>query len=187
MPQLDPNLLAVQRILLIIELLTQGREKRPADQFFVALLRLVHLRELCILSFGHDEANIIRVFWHKVFRQIVRVTLPDIPGYLHVVGSLELDGLDVQTRGDKNRRLAASLGGWHERRQVAFDLLRGGYYGIGGGWVWRGSVGANPHGAHCDQASERNERRDAPSPSTYPGNAFRVFLAVDHRGHLYQI
>src|SRR5829696_3608016 len=95
MPQLDPNLLAVQRILLVIELLTQGREKRPADQFFVALLRLVHLKEPCILSFGHDEAFI------KAFRQIVGVTLPDIPGYLHVVGPLELDGLDVQPRGDK--------------------------------------------------------------------------------------
>ena len=46
MPQLDPNLLAVQRILLIIELLTQGREKRPADQFFVALLRLYTLKNL---------------------------------------------------------------------------------------------------------------------------------------------
>src|SRR5215216_5999857 len=110
MPQLDPNLLAVQRILLVIELLTQGREKRPADQFFVALLRLVHLEEPRILSFGHDEANIIRVFWHKVFRQIVRVTLPDIPGHDHVVGSLELDGLDVQTRGDKYRRSTPESG-----------------------------------------------------------------------------
>ena len=90
MPQLDPNLLAVQRILPIIELLAQGREKRPADQYFVALLRLVHLKEPRILSFGHDEACIIRGFWHKVFRQIVRVTLPDIPGYLHAVGPLEL-------------------------------------------------------------------------------------------------
>jgi hypothetical protein len=144
MPQLDPNLLAVQRILLVIKLLTQGREKRPADQFFVALLRLVHLKEPCILSFGHDEAFI------KVFRQIVRVPLPDIPGYLHVVGPLELDRLDVQTGGDKNRWLAATLGGWHERRQVACDLALGGYHGIGGGWRWRRSIRTNPHGAHCD-------------------------------------
>ena len=150
MPQLDPNLLAVQRILPIIELLTQGREKRPADQFFVALLRLVHLKEPRILSFGHDEACIIRGFWHKVFRQIVRVTLPDIPGYLHAVGPLELEGLDVQTGGDINRRLAARLGVWHERLQVACDLVLGGYHGIGGGRRWRRSVGTDPHGAYCD-------------------------------------
>ena len=180
MPQLDPNLLAVQRILPIIKLLTQGREKRPADQFFVALLRLVHLKEPCILSFGHDESFI------KVLGQIVRVPLPDVPGYLHVVGPLELDGLDVQTGGDKIRRRAATLGGWHERLQVACDLVLGGYHGICGGWRRRRSVRTNPHGAQCDQASERKERRHAPSPSPYPGNAFRLFLVVDHRWHLYQ-
>jgi hypothetical protein len=128
MPQLDPNLLAIQRILPIIKLLTQGREKRPADQFFVALLRLVHLKEPCILRFGHDETPI------EVFRQIVGVPLPYIPGYLHAVGPLELEGLDVQTGGDKNRWLAATLGGRRERRKVAFDLVLGGYHGICGGW-----------------------------------------------------
>jgi hypothetical protein len=45
-PQLEPNLVAAQRIPLIIKLLEQPRLKRPADQFFVALLRPVHLFEL---------------------------------------------------------------------------------------------------------------------------------------------
>ena len=114
---------------MIIELLAQPRGKRPADQFFVALLYPAHLSERCLFGFGQDDAFV------KVVRQIVRVALPDIPGHVHVVASVELDGLDIQTGGDKTRWLAAILGGWNVRRQVTPDLLGGGHYRIGG--VWR--------------------------------------------------
>src|SRR5829696_1262741 len=171
-PQLEPNLVAAQRILVIIELLAQRRLKRPADQFFVALLHLVHLLRPYIFGFGQDEAFV------KVLRQIIRVSLPDIPGYEHVVGSLELDGPDVHTSGDKNRRLLARLGVWNVRLQVTRDFVGGGHYRIGRVWRrWRG-VHVRPHAAQYDQARERNERRHDPKPSPQLGNTFRGFLIV---------